>query len=681
MVSLIIGTIITLIMMVFFQRGAFNFLEQKTIDWKFLLRGEIEASPHIVIISIDESSFSELNQKWPWPRTYFARLVDILSKEGAKTVGIDIIMSEPFPGNQDEELARSAKISGNVVFPSKFELLARRTQFRGKEVELKGLMIKGPVQAIAESGDVGYLNLPQDSDGFIRRFTPVRPYQGRLYTYFGLTIIADYLGVLPAELQYIPQNVLRVGDYSIPLNKNNSSYINFAGPSGKFRRISFYQVLNGQYPAGFFKGKIVLVGATFLDSHDFFTTPFFEKEKGEKYPISGVEICANIINTILEKRLINTTPAFLNVSIIFFGGILMTLLFFKLSPLKSTSVASFIIIAYLSISLLVFVRDILLVTMAPVLTFGSVFLAQIVFKYFTEEREKRHVRSIFQKYVSPDVVDKLIQDPSRVTLGGEEKILTVLFCDLVDFTTYSEHLPPHEMAALLSSYFTEMTDNIFTNQGTLKEYVGDEIMAIFGAPVDLPDHAVRACASALAMQEHLHLLRQTWSKSGKPALRARIGINSGPMLVGNLGSAYRFSYGVLGDHVNLGSRLEGLNKIYGTEIIIGENTARLVNGSFILREVDWVRVKGRKQPVSIYELIGRSNSSLSKERKEVLEYYAAGLKAFRNQCWNEALGYFERAQSFQPPDTPSLVMSKRCREYKKTPPQKEWDGVFQQISK
>jgi adenylate cyclase len=237
------------------------------------------------------------------------------------------------------------------------------------------------------------------------------------------------------------------------------------------------------------------------------------------------------------------------------------------------------------------------------------------------------------------------------------------------------------MAALLSGYFTEMTDKVFTNQGTLKEYVGDEIMAIFGAPVDLPDHAARACASALAMQEHLHLLRQTWSKSGKPALRARIGINSGPMLVGNLGSAYRFSYGVLGDQVNLGSRLEGLNKVYGTEIIIGENTARLVNGSFILREIDWVRVKGRKQPVSIYELIGRKNSSLSKERIEILECYAAGLKAFRNQCWNEALGYFERTQSFQPQDTPSLVMSKRCTEYKKSPPQKDWDGVFQQTTK
>jgi adenylate cyclase len=206
-------------------------------------------------------------------------------------------------------------------------------------------------------------------------------------------------------------------------------------------------------------------------------------------------------------------------------------------------------------------------------------------------------------------------------------------------------------------------------------------MAIFGAPVERKDHAERACAAGLAMQERLRLLRQTWSEMNRPALRARVGINSGNMLVGNLGSPYRFSYGVLGDHVNLASRLEGLNGAYGTEILIGENTARLVRTSFQMREVDWVRVKGRVQPVGIYELIAWQGTSLPDDRAQAFQCYAAGLDSYRQQRWQEALDHFERALQFWPEDGPSRVMAQRCRTHQESPPEGEWDGVFQQISK
>jgi adenylate cyclase len=676
-----IGILVTATMFILFRGGAFDFLEQKSIDWRFLVRGETAADPGIVIVSIDEASFSELNQKWPWPRTTFARLIDRLAQAGARVIGMDIILSEAFSGDQDRELARSAKRSGNVIFPSKFEETIRRVQWKGRVVELKEEVLKGPIQVISESGDVGYLNLPLDSDSFVRRFTPLRPYQGVMYASFDLKVAARYLGVPLEGLRYVPYEMLGLGDRSIPLNQYNSTHINFAGPSGKFQRIPFYQVLSGQYPPGLFNGKIVLVGAAFLDSKDFFHTPFMEREKGKRYPLFGVEIHANVINTILKERFIRPTSFILDALVIILGGLLLTFLSLRLSPLKAAFWVAITMLAYTGASIGLFSRDILLTTAPPLLTFPAVFLSLVVFRYFTEEREKRRIRGIFQKYVSADVVDRLIQDPKEIKLGGEERELTVLFCDLEGFTTYSEQFSPQEMVALLSEYFTDMTDQIFAHEGTLKEYVGDELMAIFGAPVEQPDHAERACAAALAMKERRRLLREAWADTGRPPLRARTGINSGPMLVGNLGSAHRFSYGVLGDQVNLGSRLEGLNKVYGSEILVGENTARLVTGPFLLREIDWVRVKGKRKPVGVYELVAERGVSLPDETEQAMESYAEGLKAYRQQLWEEALGHFEQALVLCPEDGPSKTMAQRCHDYRKSPPQGEWDGVFQQLTK
>ena len=235
-----------------------------------------------------------------------------------------------------------------------------------------------------------------------------------------------------------------------------------------------------------------------------------------------------------------------------------------------------------------------------------------------------YLQDAFKRYVPPSVSEIIAQDPDKLTLGGEDKILTVLFSDLVGFTTISEKMPPHEVVILLSQYFDEMTKIIFENQGTLKEYVADELMAIFGAPVYQPDHAKKACESAIEMSKRLGALRKIWKKQNRPVLKARIGINTGAMLVGNLGSTYRFSYGVIGDQVNLASRLEGLSSIYGTEILIGENTAKEIKNDFHLRKIDLVRVKGRNQAAHIYELIDKDSSPLTEKMYRFLENYNKG---------------------------------------------------------
>ena len=233
------------------------------------------------------------------------------------------------------------------------------------------------------------------------------------------------------------------------------------------------------------------------------------------------------------------------------------------------------------------------------------------------------------------------------------------------------------MIELLSEYYARMTEQIFASGGMLKEYVGDELMAIFGAPLEQPDHAERACAAALAMRQQRNTLREEWAKLGRPPLIARIGINSGLMLVGNLGSKYRFAYGVLGDHVNLGSRLEGLNKVYGTEILLGENTAKLVEKSCLLREIDLVRVVGREQPVRIFELLALAGTSLPSEQEKAFSAYAAGLAAYRQQCWGEALGHFKLSLTLWWGDGPSRTMAERAQLYHKAPPPEGWGGVFE----
>jgi adenylate cyclase len=218
---------------------------------------------------------------------------------------------------------------------------------------------------------------------------------------------------------------------------------------------------------------------------------------------------------------------------------------------------------------------------------------------------------------------------------------------------------------------------VFLHRGTLKEYVGDELMAFFGAPLDDPDHARRACEAALAMREQTRALSEDWAKIGRPRLRARTGINSGPMVVGNLGSRYRFAYGVVGDHVNLGSRLEGLNKVYRTDIIIGENTARLVEPAFVLRELDRVRVLGRAQAVRIYELIGKAGAPLAPAHEKALWVYAEALEAYRKGMWTDALALFQHALKFRPEDGPSRTLADRCQVLEASPPE-SWDGVFAQ---
>ena len=397
-----------------------------------------------------------------------------------------------------------------------------------------------------------------------------------------------------------------------------------------------------------------------------------------RYP--GTEVHATVIDNILTQSFMARPEwsGLFNVLAIVGMSVLTGVALTRLSPIKGVLFTAGLFALHIFLARWLFVSARVWLNMVyPLLALVTVYIALTVYSYMTEQRERKKIKGTFKQYVAEHVVEEMIKDPSRLKLGGEEKVLTVLFSDLEGFTTYSERYSATEMTEILSEYYNRVTEQVFLHRGTLKEYVGDELLAFFGAPIDESNHALLACEAALAMREQTVALAAEWAKIGRPHLRARTGINTGPMVVGNLGSKYRFAYGVVGDQVNLGSRLEGLNKVYGTDIIIGENTARLVENSFRLRELDMVRVKGRKQVVRIYELIGKSDTAIVPAHEQALWAYAEALEAYRKGMWTEALGLFHQALRLREDDGPSRTLARRCLEYRDTPPE-PWDGVYDQ---
>jgi adenylate cyclase len=310
----------------------------------------------------------------------------------------------------------------------------------------------------------------------------------------------------------------------------------------------------------------------------------------------------------------------------------------------------------------------------PVLTMVFIYLGITVYRYITEEREKKKIRGAFQYYLTASVVNEILKDPNKLKLGGDKKNLSVMFSDIRGFTSISEKLSPENLVQLLNKYLTAMTNIVFKYDGLLDKYIGDAVMAVFGAPLDQPDHARRACLTAIEMMTELRRLQIKWKAEGWPEIDIGIGINTGDMVVGNMGSEMRFDYTVMGDSVNLASRLEGTNKEYGTNIIISEFTYEVIKEDFFCRELDAVRVKGKKLPVRIFELLGEAKDKA--QWQEFAAIFQHALELYRGGKWDEAIAAFNRVLGLKPDDFPSRLYIERCESLKETPPEGEWDGVF-----
>jgi adenylate cyclase len=420
-----------------------------------------------------------------------------------------------------------------------------------------------------------------------------------------------------------------------------------------------------------FRDRLVLVGPTATGIADMVVTPF------QQAGFPGVEAHANFIDNLLDGHFIRRSVRehLLDIVIILVFTLVAGLVISVAPPVPASVAVLGLLAAFLGFVYFLFAHyRIWIVAFLPTAALTTNYAGIISYRFFFEEREKRKVRSAFHQYLPPGLITQILQHPELLRLGGEEKELTALFSDIRGFTTLSEALSPTVLVDLLNEYLSAMTDVIFHWWGTLDKYIGDAVMAFWGAPYPQSDHAIRACRAALDMLQVLKKLQAQWLARGKPSIDIGVGINTGPMLVGNMGSKRRFNFTVMGDNVNLASRLQELNKEFGTRLIISESTYQAVQQEMLVRELDLIRVKGKMKPVKIFELFGPKTEF--ERSRELVESFAEGLEAYRDGRWQTALQIFQALEARYPDDGPSRVFVKRCQGLLEVPPEGVWDGVY-----
>jgi len=415
--------------------------------------------------------------------------------------------------------------------------------------------------------------------------------------------------------------------------------------------------------------SIILTGLTAAGTIDFGITPL-----NNNYPRVG--IYHNTINTILQDSFITEIPWYFNFLLIFFVSVGLTFLVQREDARKSILIISGAFIAVNLTAILLFVLGQILIDQLGIILASIVPTILVVgVKFVNEESQKRYIKNAFSRYLAPGVIDQIIDDPHALQLGGDNRIITIFFSDIVKFSTISENLTPPELVSLLNEYLSEMTNIIIDHGGTVDKYIGDAIMAFFGAPHTFEDHAIKCCLATIDMKKKLKDLQDKWKAEGKTHINARIGINTGQSVVGNMGSGLRMDYTAMGDAVNLASRLEGANKHYNTNTIISQTTYEAAKGYIEARRLDLIRVVGKTEPILIYELLNKKGQ-LNDRMNLMLEEYYQGLEFFEKHQWKKAISFFEKALEIVPDDGPSSTYIDRCKHYMKNPPSKKWDGVY-----
>ena len=559
----------------------------------------------------------------------------------------------------------------------------------GEAWKLNGGVVAEGVEAdipeLAEAAaSYGFLDINQDTDGTLRHATLIERYQDQdFFPSLAVQAVRLYENIPDQDVAaYISDNgitAIQLGSHTIRHAPNGTALINYTGPYHTYQDYSMWDVISGKVPPGDFRGKIVLVGATALGIGDIRVTPF----QGQASTYMGVEVHANIIDNLLHGNergrgflIRGDEEWWTDIGFILFFGIGFGFLFSRLSPLYSTISMLAALAFYFWFAYYMFAEQGRWVSFViPAGTLAANYAAITSFRMIFEEREKRKLRKSFSQYLSPGVIALIEKDPQKyIRPGGQSKDLTVMFSDIRDFTSLSERLTPDEVVQLLNEYLGEMTDAVFATDGTLDKYVGDAIMAFWGSPYPQDDHAFRGCSCALQMIQRLEKLNQKWKSEGRSPIAIGIGLNSGPMNVGNMGSARRLAWTVMGDNVNLASRLEGINKEYRTRIIISETTYRQVSAHFVCRDLDKIRVKGKTQPVNIYELLDVATEKSKYE--SLLARFDDALAAYRSQDWNRAAAKFRLLLEEFPNDGPAQIFLQRSLDYLHRAPDEEWDGVY-----
>lgn len=607
-------------------------------------------APGIVVVAIDEPTFAEVGLQWPWPRSLHAELIGAIAHAGARTIVLDLLFDTPGRSPDDDRaLVEAVGAARNVVLATDLGVV----EDRGYSVTQWADPF--PALAAAAAG-LGVVRLPFDPEGVLRR----------------APLVVEDRPTLSAAA------VMHARGLRAPADAGTPRLVWFNGPPRRgILTVSYYQALDPgrMLPPGIFRDKIVLVGRSLAappidEMTDHFRTP-------QALRMAGVEVHATIVDALLRGRFVaDPFGALVPIVLLSLGvALFAAIVLFRAGPLLALVLlaSTALLLAAAGYGLLAGAR-MRVPVLTPVVALAGVYAAGASYRFALVSRERRLIKRAFQHYVAPAIVEIMLRDPARLRLGGEQYEVTVLFSDIEGFTALAETLTPGDLQRRLSGYFKEMLEQVLAERGTLDKLIGDAIMAYFGCPVADPDHAAQACRAALAMQRRMIDLNRAWGAQGLRGLRTRIGINTGPVIAGNMGTDTIFNFTVLGDCVNLASRLEGVNKEYGSLTIVSEDTWSRVRAEFEARELDWIRVKGKQQPVAIYELAAR-RGELDTGRRAAFERFAAGLTRYREGCWPAARAAFAAALDLDPADAPSRVFLSRCDHYAAHPPVEPWDGV------
>lgn len=699
-----------------------NFLYDLRI--MFTMPNDVDES--IVIIDIDEKSLSEIG-RWPWSRNQLVRLIDeLFDNYAVSLVGFDVVFPEADESsglkilqvlgrdrlaeideykkivselenelNYDKQLADSFT-DNNVVLGYYFhdenvsgtstksgelpEAVFHRDKFKDKNIiSRKATGYNANIKILQNAAmGAGHFSPWLDNDGVVRRVPLLYEYQGHFYETLSLAMIRQlfeiekinpafeknyntaYPSLEKLELKYLEP---------IPVDKYIQALVPYRGKQGSYQYLSATDVIHGRADKSILEGAVILVGTTAPGLYDLRTTPVQKQ-------YAGVEIHANLMSGILEGK-IKHSPAWVDAAELLqllTTGVILSLLLPLLSPLMSTVSSLIITGIIIGINLWLWQSGMVMPLASSLILIVFIFIINMSYGFFIERRGKLQIASTFGQYIPPELIDEMNFDPDSYTLDAENREMTVLFSDVRSFTTISEGLTPEELSELMNEYLTPMTKIIHDNRGTIDKYIGDAVMAFWGAPIENSAHARYALKTAMEMLERMHALRHEFQERGWPALHIGVGLNTGTMSVGNMGSKFRLSYTILGDAVNLGSRLEGLTKAYGVELIVSETT-KLAVPEYVYRELDLVKVKGKDKPIGIYEPVALE-AEISREESEEISMLAKALIAYRNQDWQIAEKLFNSLKHASPERILYELYLERIEDFKSQPPGENWDGVF-----
>ncbi len=631
-----------------------------------LFTGNNNPNSEILIIAIDDASINDnsaikkdsLGRYWDWSRLYHKKVLETLEEHGAKVVAFDLAfneMTESISANtlksildntpSNRLLQALGKYTPSFDHPEDLEFAESLGKYNN--IILFSKQDAPPLPLFTDKvNNLGFPVTEKDPDGLVRRI----PFEGS----FAQKIVELYN---PDLLTDVP---LEDGDL----------IINYSTPPYEYNAISYKDIYFDTFDPQRIKDKIALIGVTTPSVQDHASTPIKPETD-----MPGIEIHANAIQTVLDQNFLHnqTKPSqIITVAALTIVGAI-ALVF---SPLwLGILLVILMMLGYYTAAHMAYANGIIINMIYPFLAIVLTYIGSVMYKYFAELRQRQYLQTAFGRYLSPDIMQEVLKNPQLLHRSGMKREITVFFSDIAGFTTVSEQLKPTDLLDLVNDYLGAMTDIVLQHHGTLDKYVGDAIVAYFGAPLKQADHAHRACSVALAMREKLPSLHEKWKREGKPLIDFRIGINTGDAIVGNVGSEKRFDYTIMGDEVNLGSRLEGANKRYGTRIMVSEQTYTMVRDEFIFRPLDIIKVKGKDNAIEVFELVAHKDR-LSETGEKLLSQYNKAISLYRNREFKIAYDEFKKALEIHPDDEPSKLYAQRSDILSNYPPPENWDGVF-----